>query len=120
MILVDSSVWIDHFRRGNAQLSAFLEQRLVIMHPMVCGELACGNLRDRRSTIRMLEQLPSIMVAGDDEALRLIEHHRLMGRGLGWIDVHLLASSIIDGTPLWTLDRVLEQVAKTLGQSMNV
>ena len=116
MILVDTSVWIDHLRTGEPHLVALLERSQVLMHPFVLGELACGNLRRRADVLRHLGALPRSPVATDDEALRFIEAHRLMGKGIGWIDVHLLAAvALSPGTRLWTRDRRLDTVARTLG-----
>ena len=116
MILVDTSVWIDHLRTGEPHLVALLERSQVLMHPFVLGELACGNLRRRAEVLRHLGALPRSPVATDDEVLRFIEVHRLMGKGIGWIDVHLLAAvALSPGTRLWTRDRRLDTVARTLG-----
>lgn len=116
MILVDTSVWIDHLRTGEPHLVALLERSQVLMHPFVLGELACGNLRRRADVLRHLGALPRSPVATDDEVLRFIEVHRLMGKGIGWIDVHLLAAvALSPGTRLWTRDRRLDTVARTLG-----
>jgi len=116
VILVDTSVWIDHLRTGEPHLVALLERSQVLMHPFVLGELACGNLRRRADVLRHLGALPRSPVATDDEALRFIEAHRLMGKGIGWIDVHLLAAvALSPGTRLWTRDRRLDTVARTLG-----
>jgi predicted nucleic acid-binding protein len=115
MILVDTSVWIDHLRRGSSALAEALEREEVMVHPFVIGELACGNLKHRSETLGLLAALPSAAVATDGETLQFIEHHRLMGRGIGWIDVHLLASVMItDGASLWTRDKRLHAVAGKL------
>jgi predicted nucleic acid-binding protein len=115
MILVDTSVWIDHLRRGTPALSAALEREEVMTHPFVIGELACGNLKNRRELLGLLAALPATAVATYDEALHLIERHRLMGRGLGWVDVHLLASvSLTESAQLWTRDKRLLAAATTL------
>lgn len=116
MILVDPSVWIDHLRAGEPRLAALLEGGQVLMHPFVLGELACGNLRRRAEVLGYLAALPRSPVATDDEALRFLEAHRLMGKAIGWIDVHLLAAvALAPGTRLWTRDRRLDTVARTLG-----
>ena len=116
MILVDTSVWIDHLRAGEPRLAALLERGRVLMHPFVVGELACGDLRRRVEVLRCLRELPRVPVAGDDEALGFIEAHRLMGKGIGWIDVHLLAAvALAPGARLWTRDRRLAGVARALG-----
>lgn len=114
-VLADTSVWVDHLRTRNSTLAALLDEGLVASHPFVIGELACGNLRNRREILALLGDLPSFVVATTDEALHFIEHHRLMGRGIGYIDVHLLASTALSGDGrLWTLDRRLAEVASEL------
>ena len=107
MILVDTSVWVDHFRRGNAGLVASLEVGEVTTHPFVIGELACGHLRARRQILSMLAGLPAANVLSHDEVLHFLHARKLEGLGLGWIDVHLLASAVLSGIALWTLDRRL-------------
>lgn len=114
MILVDTSVWIDHFRSGDALLSKLLTECQVYVHPFVIGELACGNLRNRLEILDLLQQLPTVSVASDDEVLFLIAKHRLMGQGIGYVDAHLLASSLLQATRLWTRDKRLAAQAKEL------
>ena len=114
MILVDTSVWIDHFRRGNAALASLLERAEVSCHPMVLGELACGNLMRRAKILGWLRALPVAGSVRHDEVLSFIETHRLMGQGLGLVDVHLLASARLAATPLWTMDAVLSRAATRL------
>jgi len=116
VILVDTSVWIDHLRAGDAQLSALLEGSNVAMHPMVLGELACGNLKDRETLLALWCNLPQLPAATDAEALFFLERNRLWGRGIGYIDVHLLASvSLSTEARLWTRDRRLREIAEQLG-----
>ena len=115
MILVDTSVWVDHFRRDNVGLRRLLDDATVSCHPFVFGELACGTLRNRDAILGMLERLPHAPVAQHPEVLALIAARRLMGRGLGWIDAHLLASALLDEGRLWTLDRSLKDAAERLG-----
>lgn len=116
MILVDTSVWIDHFRRGNARLVAALEWQQVVTHPFVIGELACGEMIDRSETMTRLQTLPVTPVATDAEVLSLIESRRLMGRGLGYMDVHMLAAALLSPElTLWTLDTPLASAAERLG-----
>lgn len=117
MILVDTSVWAEHFRGGRHDLSMLLERQQVLGHPFVIGELSCGRLPRRKRTLADLAQLPAAPVAAQDEVLELIERHRLMGTGLGWVDVHVLASSFLARAPLWTLDRALGAQARRLGVS---
>lgn len=115
MILVDTSVWVDHFRHTEPRLVAALEEENVLTHPFIIGELACGNLRNRDEIFDLLKRLPVAPVATDREALQLIDGHRLMGRGIGFIDVHLLASTAISNTArLWTNDHRLAEIASQL------
>jgi len=113
-MLVDTSVWIDHLRTGNRTLAALLEQAQIWTHAFVVGELACGNLAHRGKILGLLAALPQVPIATHDEALAFLETHRLMGRGLGWIDIHLLASARIAKVPFWTLDKRLGAVAASL------
>ena len=115
MILVDTSVWIDHLRRGNPRLVTLLDDGAVLCHPFVVGELACGNLRKRTEILGLLAELPSVTVAGHKEVLRLVNERHLHGRGLGWIDVHLLAAALLTHCALLTLDKPLETQARRLG-----
>lgn len=117
MTLVDSSVWIDHLRRRNPRLTALLEQGEVTCHPFVVGEIAMGNLAHRQEILSLLAELPSAPVVPHDDALECVERRQLFSRGLGWVDVHLLASALIERLPLWTLDRRLDQIARELGIS---
>lgn len=114
MILVDTSVWIDHLRAGNRRLKALLDAAKVLTHPFVIGELACGSLRSRSEIMTLLKTLPEAQVAEHEEVLGFVEDERLYGQGIGWIDAHLLASVRLSGVPFWTLDRQLLKVASTL------
>lgn len=116
MILVDTSVWVDHLRNGNDGLSELLLKDEVVCHPMVIGELACCNLKRRKELLSLLHSLPTIERVSDDEILYFIEQHRLSGRGLGLVDIHILASCAISQTPLWTLDGRLQQAADDLSE----
>lgn len=115
MILADTSVWVEHLRKGSVGLSELLQEGKVMMHPFVIGELACGNLKNRRSVLGLLHNLPASATAVEHEALAFIERHRLMGRGIGYIDLHLLASAALGAGRLWTRDRRLAAVAADLG-----
>ena len=117
MLLVDTSVWVQHFRRGEPILVDRLTEGRVLMHPFILGELACGNLKDRPEVLADLNSLPAANVASDAEVLRLIDHRRLWGRGLGWVDLHLLASALLSDCSFWTLDQRLAVAAKELGLS---
>ena len=117
MILVDTSVWIDHLRRGDAHLMATLLAGHVLIHPWVIGEIACGTLRERGQVLDLLRSLPLSPVALEDEVLFFIEQYALMGRGIGYVDIHLLASAQLAGARLWTRDKRLVVVANELGMS---
>lgn len=108
-------MWVDHLRRGDAQLVALLEANAVVMHPFIVGEIACGSLTDRAMTLDLLQHLPSAVVAEADEILGYIESQKLHGKGIGYVDVHLLASAALAGVKLWTRDKRLHEVAKALG-----
>jgi predicted nucleic acid-binding protein len=115
VFLVDTSVWIDYFRRGGGRLEQLLLDDQVLIHPCVIGELACGNLGKRREILANMRALPLAPVATDDEVLGFIETHQLMGRGIGYIDAHLLTSARLNpGTRFWTRDRRLAEVAAEL------
>jgi len=115
VILVDTSLWVEHLRRGHAELETLLRRGEVACHPFVVGELACGHLGRRTEILALLSALPPVAVADHDEVLALTTRARLAGRGLGWIDLHLLASARLSHAPLWTLDRRLERAAADLG-----
>ena len=116
MILADSSVWIDHLIVEDPHLVSMLDQQEILIHPMVIGELACGNMRDRADMMRLFRRLPKILAASHDEVLFLIEYHQMMGRGIGFIDAHLLASTAMTpSTRLWTNDRRLMVLSSELG-----
>lgn len=114
MILVDTSVWVDHLRRGNDALRQLLLAGAVLTHPNVIGELACGHLKQRHRILGLLQALPRAAVVDDDEALTFIDSHRLMGTGIGWIDVHILAGALLSGAQLWTIDHRLRHAAARL------
>ena len=113
-MLVDTSVWVDHLRRRSAALVELLEQAQVWTHVFVIGELACGNLAQRDKVLSALTALPQAPVASHEEAVAFLETHHLLGRGLGWIDVHLLASAKLGRLPFWTLDKRLAAVVTAL------
>lgn len=117
MVLVDSSVWVDHFHRANPRLIALLDAGEVLTHSLVIGELACGNLTARRTTLDLLHALPKADEAASGEVLAFIEHRRLHGLGLGVVDVHLLASMLLSGAELWTRDQALAKAAAKLQAS---
>lgn len=115
MILVDTSVWVDHLRHGEAELVTALQQSQIMVHPFVVGELACGNLKNRSQILSLLESLPAATKASDAEVRVFIDQHALMGRGIGYVDVHLCASARLSGAQLWTRDKRLHAVAAELG-----
>ncbi len=116
MTLVDTSVWVDHFRYGNEALAGLLDDGLVAIHPFVIGEIACGRFPDRSSVLGLLSELPNVPVATEAEALAFIESRALMGRGVGYVDVHLLVSVALDpDCSLWTLDGRLGRIAAGIG-----
>jgi len=114
VILVDTSIWIDHLREGSRALTNLLNDGEVLCHPFIIGELSCGNLRQRREIIALLHALPPLDRASDDEVLFFIEKHRLFGKGLGLIDIHLLASCSMSSCQLWTKDKRLMKIAENL------
>ena len=114
MILVDTSVWIQHLRHGHDGLANLLQQGLVVCHPFVVGEIALGSLTRRRAVLVPLADLPVVRVVHHEDALAFVERRALGGRGIGWVDVHILASAFLDRARLWTLDRRLADVAREL------
>jgi predicted nucleic acid-binding protein len=119
VILVDTSVWVQHLRAGDHFLADLLERGEVLMHPFVIGELAMGNLRQRALVLNAVSNLPQASIASNLEVLQFIEQHHLFGRGIGYIDVHLLAAvRLTAGSALWTNDKRLHGVAERLGLAM--
>lgn len=115
MILVDTSVWVSHLRDHDRRLTALLQSNQVWIHPMVVGELACGNLRNRKGVLTLLGNLPQVATATHEEVLLFIERHRLMGSGIGYVDAHLLAAAVFsEPVRLWTQDLRLKNVAAEL------
>lgn len=114
MVLVDTSVWVSHLRDGNTELANLLNDGRVLCHPFIIGELACGNLQDRAVILSFLQWLPMSIEAEHEEVLSFIENNRLMGKGIGYVDAHLIASAVLTGIPIWTLDKKLAQVADGL------
>lgn len=120
MILVDTSVWIDHLHHTEARLVFLLQQNIVLMHPLILGELACSNLQNRLRLLGLWQGLPRITTATDSEAMHFIHVHALMGKGIGFIDIHLLCALALEqGTLLWTRDKRLDGVAASLGMRYN-
>jgi len=114
-VLVDTSVWVEYFHAGNRRLARELEADAVWMHPLIIGELSCGRFSDRRRVLALLATLRSLPAVAHDEALSFLEHHDLAGRGLGWIDIHLLASARLAGFTIWTRDRDLAVAGRRVG-----
>jgi len=114
MVLVDTSVWVSHLRDGNTDLANLLNDGRVLCHPLIVGELACGNLKDRACILSFLQLLPMSIEAEHDEVLSFIENNRLMGKGMGYVDAHLITSAVLTGVPIWTLDKKLAQTADSL------
>ncbi len=118
MILVDTSVWIDHLRCSEAPLCVLLNEGRVCMHPHVLGEIALGSLKNRKVVLDAMRDLPMASVATDEEVFRFIEQHALFGIGIGYTDAHLLAATKLSpGTQLWTRDRRLSSAGARLGLS---
>jgi predicted nucleic acid-binding protein len=117
MVLIDTSVWVSHFQEGNPQLEALLMKGRVVCHPFIIGELACGNLKNRKEILSLLEALPAATTADHKEVLYFIEQHQLMGIGLGYVDVHLLASAHLSTILFWTRDKKLREAAVKLNAS---
>ena len=114
MVLVDTSVWVAHLRQGAIGLDALLNEGRVVCHPFIVGELACGNLERRSEIFVHLQALPQANPAEHEEVMQFMENYSLMGKGLGYIDMHLLASALLTKVPLWTLDQKLNEVAVKL------
>ncbi len=116
MILVDTSVWVDHLRRGRTDLARLLDRGAVLTHAFIIGELACGTIRNRREVLGLLATLPRAPLAEHEQVLELLELRRLIGRGLGWVDMHLIASALLAGATLWSLDNSLALTALAVGK----
>jgi predicted nucleic acid-binding protein len=115
LILVDTSVWVDHLRRGNTRLKALLLDTKVITHPFVAGELALGHLERRAQILALLANLPQACVASHEQVMRFVDDHALFGSGLGWVDAHLLCAAAVQRLGLWSLDRPLAVSASRFG-----
>jgi len=115
VVLVDTSVWVDHLRAGNTGLAVLLNEGGVVCHSFIIGELACGGLKNREEILSLLQALPTATVAEHEEVLHFIDDYQLMNKGVGYIDVHLLASALLTGIPIWTLDKKLNKISKEFG-----
>ena len=114
MILVDTSIWVTHLRQGSRQLQKLLMDAEVMCHPFIIGELACGNLQNRNEIISLLQSLPMAPTIEFEEFLFFVDRNQLMGKGVGFVDVHLLVSAQLTGVPLWTADKRLKSAADQL------
>jgi hypothetical protein len=119
-ILADTSVWIKHFREGQTHLISLLEQGLIACHPYIIGELACGSLKNRSEIIGLLEALPKAKVLEHTEVMEFVETQKLMSLGIGYVDTHLLGSSLLSDTLLWTFDKSLVKAAKALNTNYKI
>ncbi|MFZ4125592.1 MAG: type II toxin-antitoxin system VapC family toxin [Rickettsiales bacterium] len=115
MILVDTSVWVDHLHKNDAKLNALLTEGQVLIHPLVIGELALGSLRKRDTILQLLNDLPRAITVSESEMLDFITKHALFGQGIGYVDAHLLAAARLNGVMLWTRDKRLREAAIKLG-----
>ncbi len=114
MVLVDTSVWVSHLRHGNSKLQKLLQEGRVASHPFIIGELACGNISNRTEIISLMQALPMLDAVEHEELLLFIEHNKMMRKGLGFVDVHLLAATMLAGIPLWTQDKKLKKACSQL------
>lgn len=114
MVIVDTSVWIDYFRHGSGRLAGLLSENTILIHAFVVDELALGNLKNRSDVLQLLEKLPKSVHASNEEVLYFVEKERLYGKGLGFIDVHLLASARLSRARLWSMDRALVKQAHAM------
>jgi len=115
MTLVDTSVWVDHLRKGSLTLEKLLRDSEVLVHPFVVGELALGEMKNRSEIMELLANLPVVAAADHQEVMHLVQSRHLAGSGIGWIDAHLLASAVIGRAQLMTTDKALLRVARRLG-----
>ncbi len=114
MILVDTSIWVFYLRNGNSELERILNDGDAVCHPFIMGELACGNIKNREEILSLLSSLPTIEMMDNEEILVFIENKNLAGKGLGLVDIHLLAAALLSGVSLWTLDAKLRHEALVL------
>jgi len=119
-ILVDTSVWIKYLRESEKNLVRLLEQGLVACHPFIIGELACGGIKNRHEIISLLNDLPSTDILDHYDIMEFIEYRKIMNKGIGYVDVHLLGSALVTETPLWTFDKALKKIANQLSISCDI
>ena len=115
MVLVDTNIWINHFRKTEPGLVALLNSGSVVCHPFIIGELAAGNLKNRAEILSLFQAMPSAPMIEPEEYLEFVEVRNLMGKGLSFVDIHLLASAVLSGVPFWTGDKRLSKAANELG-----
>lgn len=124
MVLVDTSVWVSHLRDGNAELANLLNDGQVMCHSFIIGELACGNIKNRSEVLSLLKSLPLTAQVEHGEVLHFIQINKLMGKGLGYVDLHLCSSARLTGIPIWTFDKSLDEITRRLdlryGHAKNV
>ena len=114
MVLVDTSVWVGHLRKGDTGLETLLNDGEVVCHPFIIGEIACGTIKNRTTILSLLQALPVIIQADNRKVMDFIESDNLMGKGLGYIDIHLLASAVLTSVLVWTHDKALNEVASEM------
>jgi predicted nucleic acid-binding protein len=119
MVLVDTSIWVDHFRHNDEVLVDLLNDFKVVLHPFIIGELSCGNLKNRKQVLSLLYALPSVKEITDSEYMLFIEQNKLYGSGIGFVDIHLLASALISNVTLYTRDKSLYSIAYKLKLQYN-
>ena len=120
LILVDTSVWIKHLREGDQNLTRLLEQGLVASHPFIIGEIACGDIKNRYEIISLINDLPSTDVLDHSDIMEFIENRKIMNKGIGYIDVHLLGSVLVSDTRIWTFDKALKKMAFQLSVGYDI
>lgn len=114
MIIADTSVWISHFRESNKRLSSLLEESEISCHPFIIGELACGGLGNRKEILSLLQALPTYSPISSEEYFHFLDSYKLYGKGIGFVDVHLLAAALLNSDFIWTLDKKLDLIARKL------
>ncbi len=115
MVLVDTNIWINDLRKSDPALVGLLNHGSVVCHSFIIGELACGNLKNREEILGLFQSLPSTIVVEENEFMEFVETRKLMGRGLAFVDIHVLASAVVSGAVLWTGDKQLAQAATEIG-----
>jgi len=120
MILIDSSVWIDHFRTENSLLSGLLMQGAIVMHEFILGELAIGNFKNRKEILTLLDSIPKLSKLTHDEFLYFLEQNSFYSKGVGFVDIHLLGSTKLAGVKIWTLDKRLLKLATSLNLNYEI